>query len=64
MVNEVVESFEIPVIDCSPIIEGTLEDIENSQAFKEFTQKLGDTMRRVGFVYFINHGLDQATVSN
>jgi hypothetical protein len=51
----------IPIIDCSGIF-GPLEQIENDDSFKEFTEKLGDFMSGVGFVYFINHGVKPSTV--
>ena len=54
---------ELAVIDCAPVA-GSLEDVQHTEAFKQFTKKLGDAMSEIGFVYFVNHGLESSTVSH
>jgi len=55
------EEHKVPVIDCSKILR-PLEEIENTDDFKSFVQQLGHAMSKVGFVYFVNHGIPNEPV--
>jgi len=54
---------EIPTLDCGEIA-GPLSEIEGTEAFQNFVQKLGDAMRDIGFVYLVNHCTKPQTVDH
>jgi hypothetical protein len=52
---------KVPVIDCSGI-SGRLEEAQDTKCIAEFTKQLGDGMKELGFVCFINHGVNESIV--
>jgi len=58
----VVLQERIPVLDCAEIA-GTLEEVKGTASFRNFAEKLGNGVRDAGFVYLVNHDVQNETVS-
>lgn len=52
----------IDIIDCS-YIRKPLEEIQDTQKFKTFTEKFGDALKLNGIVYLVNTEVENEVVS-
>lgn len=53
----------IHIIDCQSIGTKPLNEIQDTDEFKTFTQRFGSGLKRNGIVYLVNTAIDKTAVS-